>query len=274
MKRYNRKTLLLEIVMIVLALIYMFPLYILVSLSLKSPAEVLDNPLGLPTSLDLSNYVTAWTESELGAALVFSVILTGVSVALTLLLAVFASYPLARSTTRMNTGTFALFMLGLILPVHLGMIPLYQTFRDLGLLGTPIPLLLVNVGTALPFAVFLFTTFIRALPRDYEEAAMIDGCGHFRAMWHVVLPLIKAVTGTVGLLTAINVWNEFLMPLLYLPGGDYQTVPLAINSFVGQFATQWNVVAAAIVIGITPILTIYILLQRRIIAGFAGGLKG
>jgi raffinose/stachyose/melibiose transport system permease protein len=125
-----------------------------------------------------------------------------------------------------------------------------------------------------PFATFLYTGFLRSLPRDFEDAALIDGCTPLKAFRYVVFPMLKPVTVTAVVLTAVAVWNDFFTPLLYLSGSANQTLPVAISGFAGQYVTSWNLIFAALVISIVPILLIYLALQRSIINGFAGGLRG
>jgi raffinose/stachyose/melibiose transport system permease protein len=126
----------------------------------------------------------------------------------------------------------------------------------------------------MPFSIFLYTGFLRALPIEYEEAAAIDGAGALGTFWRVVFPLLRPITGTVVILNVIVVWNDFLTPLLYLSGSGQQTVPVTLYSFVGQYVSQWNLVFAGLVISIAPILIVYFVLQRTVIQGFASGLKG
>ncbi len=125
-----------------------------------------------------------------------------------------------------------------------------------------------------PFSIFLYTGFLRALPGEYEEAAALDGCGPFGTFWRVVFPLLRPITGTVVILNVIHVWNDFLTPLLYLSGSGQQTIPVALFGFVGQYVSQWNLVFAGLVITVFPILLVYFLLQKSVIQGFSGGLKG
>ncbi|WP_255271924.1 carbohydrate ABC transporter permease [Actinomadura madurae] len=142
------------------------------------------------------------------------------------------------------------------------------------LLGTLWSLVLFYSGLQVPFAVFLYAGFLRVLPREYEEAALIDGGGPLQVFWRVVFPLLRPVTGTVVILNAIFVWNDFLTPFLYLSGSDQQTIPVAVYGFIGQYVSQWNLVFAGLVIAVLPILIAYFVMQRHIIKGFAGGLKG
>ena len=201
-------------------------------------------------------------------------LVTAVSVVIVLAISSFAAYPLARATARWSRGIFLLIMLGLILPFQLAALPLYQTMRDLGLLGTPWALILFYSGLQVPFTTFLYVGFLRALPRDFEEAALIDGCSPTQGFRYVVFPMLKPITVTALVLNAVAVWNDFFTPLLYLSGSAQQTMPVAIAGFVGQYVTDWNLVFAALAISIVPILAVYFALQRSIINGFAGGLKG
>jgi raffinose/stachyose/melibiose transport system permease protein len=273
-RSYGKSNLIVEVVMILVALIFLFPLYVLLNISLKPLDEVADSPLGLPKEFSLANYREAWAEASLGSALINSTVVMLISVVLLIFIGSMAAYALARRQSRLSYGLYLLFLLGIILPFQLALIPLYQLMRDLQLLGTYTSLIIFYTGHQLPFTVFLYTGFLRALPRDYEDAAFIDGASHFQAFRKIVFPLLRPVTGTVVILNAIFVWNDFLTPLLYVGGTPLQTLPVAIYSFVGQYVSQWGLVFAGLVIGITPILIVYFLLQRYIIRGFASGLKG
>ena len=185
-----------------------------------------------------------------------------------------AAYPLARASTRWSRGMYLLIMLGLMLPFQLAALPLYQTMRDLGLLGSVWALILFYSGLQVPFTTFLYVGFLRALPRDFEDAASIDGCSPLENFRYVVFPMLKPITVTALVLNAVSVWNDFFTPLLYLSGSTNQTMPVAIAGFFGQYVSDWNLVFAALLISIVPVLAVYLALQRSIINGFAGGLKG
>ncbi len=273
MFKYRKRTLALEILMIFVAVLFFIPVYVLINLSLKSPDDT-SSPLSLVTSPTFSNYSDAWTQAGLGAALMNSAIVTIVSVVLLVIISAMAAYPLARITATWSKIAFFGFMFGLLVPFQLAMIPLYTTIRDLGLLGTLWGLIIYYVGVQAPFSIFLYTGFLRALPGEYEEAAALDGCGPFGTFWRVVFPLLRPITGTVIILNVIHVWNDFLTPLLYLSGSGQQTIPVALYGFVGQYVSQWNLVFAGLVITVFPILVVYFALQKSVIQGFSGGLKG
>lgn len=273
MNRYTWRTGVLEAVLVVVALLFAFPFYVLLTVALRGDGGG-SSPLSPPAEPTLANFSDAWHQAGLGAALVNSLLVTVASVTLLVVLGALAAYPLARSTRAWSTGVFGLFLVGLLLPFQLALIPLYRTMRDLDLLGSPVALVIFYTGLQLPFTVFLYTGFLRAVDRDYEEAALIDGCGALRAFARVVFPLMRPVTGTVAILNVIFVWNDFLTPLLYLSGSGQHTVPVALYGFVGQYVSQWPLVFAGLLIGIAPVLLAYFAMQRRIIQGFAGGLKG
>ncbi|WP_078856937.1 carbohydrate ABC transporter permease [Streptomyces sp. NBRC 109706] len=263
-----------ELAMIAVGVLFAFPFYVFLSISLKTPDEVASDPLGPPSGLHLDNYTTAWREAELGQALFNSTVVAAISVALLIALGSLAAYTIARRAGRLSYTTYVLFLLGIMIPLQLGMVPLYQLMRDIDLLQTYTSLIIFNVGTQLPMTVFLYAGFTRALPREYEEAAYVDGAGTLRTFLGVVFPLLRPVTGTVVIISSINVWNEFLTPLLYVGGSSQQTLPVAIFAFRGEFSTNWGVIFAGMVLAILPILLVYFLLQKSIIKGFASGLKG
>ncbi|NEC91440.1 carbohydrate ABC transporter permease [Streptomyces sp. SID12501] len=273
MNRYRGRTFALELTMIAIALVVGFPVYVLVNLAVRSPSDT-TSPISPTTSPTLHNFTQAWQQGALGGALSNSVLVTACSVAIVLAVSSLAAYPLARATARWSRGTYLGFLLGLVLPFQLASLPLYQTMRDLGLLGTPWALVLFYSGLQVPFTVFLYVGFLRALPRDFEDAALIDGCTPLQGFRYVVLPMLKPITVTALVLNSVAVWNDFFTPLLYLSGSARQTMPVAIAGFVGQYVTDWNLIFAALVISILPVLLVYFVLQRSIINGFAGGLKG
>jgi raffinose/stachyose/melibiose transport system permease protein len=271
--RYRFRTFGLELVMIAVALVVGFPVYVLVNLAVRAPSDP-SSPIAPTTAPTFANFSQAWREGALGGALANSVLVTAGSVVVVLAVSALAAYPLARATARWSRWTFLLIMLGLVLPFQLAALPLYQTMRDLGLLGTPWALILFYSGLQVPFTTFLYVGFLRALPRDFEDAALIDGCTPLQGFWHVVFPMLKPITVTALVLNAVAVWNDFFTPLLYLSGSTQQTMPVAIAGFVGQYVSDWNLIFAALVISVVPILVVYFALQRSIINGFAGGLKG
>lgn len=273
MNRYTWRTGIREAIMIAVGLVFAFPVYILVNLSL-SPLSDSISPLAPARQITLANFSAAWHQGALGSALINSTIIAVCSIALIIATSAFAAYPLARLTSRLSRAVFYLIMVGLLLPFIIALIPLYKTMHDLGLLGTVFSLIILYTGLQFPFSVFLYTSFLRTVPLDYEEAAMLDGCGPVRAFVQIVFPMLRPVTGTVVVLNAILIWNDFLTPLLFLGGSTTQTLPVALYGFVGQYTSDWPTIFAGVVISIIPVLAIYFALQRWFMRGFATGLKG
>jgi raffinose/stachyose/melibiose transport system permease protein len=255
-------------------LVFLLPVYVLINLAIR-PANDL-TPAVVPSSrATFDNFARAWTESDLPGAIVTSIFVTVASSIVVLILATMAAYPLARSTSRLAGATFYVFLIGLLLPFQLALLPLYMQMRELHLLGNPLSLVIVYSGVQLPFSIFLITTFLRSsVPLEYEEAARIDGCSNIQVFRHVVVPLLRPALGTAAILNGVGIWNDFFTPLIYLIGSDTLTIPMAIYKFVGRFTNDWPIIFASLIISMIPILALYLVFQRYVIQGFAGGLKG
>lgn len=255
-------------------LLFLFPVYILVNLAIR-PASDQSSGISPTTHPTLGNFTDAWKQSELGSAIVHSAIVTTVSSIVIVVFATMAAYPLARSAARLSNVTFAFFLIGLLLPFQVAMLPLYVTLRDLHLLGSLWSLVVFYTGLQMPFSIFLLTTFLRtSVAKEYEEAARIDGCGDIRTFAFVVVPLLRPVIGTLIILNGVGIWNDFFTPLLYLSGSHQTTIPVALYQFVGQFTTNWQLIFAGLVISMAPVLVVFLTFQRYMIRGFSGGLKG
>jgi len=275
--RYGRRELFRELGLIVAALIFCLPFYVLVAVSLKTDVQTYTEPLSLPRPPHWSNYSEAWnTGGDRGLVHSFqsSLIITLTSVVVLLVLGSLGAYTIARHSGAFSNTVYVLFVVGIILPFHLALIPLFVAMRHLGLVGNYAGMIVLNVGLMMPLTVFLYTGFIRALPRDYEEAARVDGAGILRTYARVVIPLLWPITATVGLLAGIVVWNEFFPALVFLSGSRYQTLPVAIYSFWSGVGERWNLIMAGIAIAVAPVLVFYVFAQRHLIRGFSAGVKG
>ena len=272
--RYGRQTFGLELGMIFVALLFLFPVYVLVTLSFKSTPEISGGGLGLPSGLETANYSQAWKVAHLGAALINSAIITSVSLVVLVAVGSTASYYLARKQSRLSYGMYILFLLGIILPFQLALVPLYRMVKDAGLLGSYSSMVVFYTGLQAPFTIFLYTGFLRALPREYGEAALVDGATHWQSFRRVTFPLLRPITGTVIILNAVFIWNDFLTPLIYLGGSPNETIPVVVYQFVGQYVSNWGYIFAAVVLATLPMLVLFLVLQRFVIKGFSTGLKG
>lgn len=276
LSRYTRLTLVREVGLVAVAVVFSVPFYLLIATALESTAQTYKTPLSFPLPPHWSNFSEAWAtggQAGLGRSLESSLIITVSSVAALIVLGSLCAYTIARrSGGRMSAIVYILFVLGIVLPFQLALIPLYVVMRHLGLVGTYAGMILLNVGLMMPLTVFLYTGFIRALPRDYEEAARVDGAGILRTYSRVVLPLLRPITATVAVLVGIVIWNEFFTTLIFFAGR--QTLPVAISSFAGEYVARWNLALAGVVIAVAPALVFYLFAQRQLIRGFSGGIKG
>jgi len=276
--RYTRTTLAIEIVTIIGALILLLPFWILLITSFKTGDEVLTTPAIAPSlHPTLANFTSLFSndtgQGSVITALLSSVLITAASIVGLVVIGSLAAYVFARSTSRWSTRAYYLFVVAIILPTQLGTLPLYIGARKLALVGTPWGMVLIYTGMLLPLSVFLYAGFFRGLPRDYEEAAAIDGASPFQVFRHVVFPLMAPATGTVAILAGLIVWNDFFTSLIFLNGSKYQTLPVMMYNFVGALVSQWNLIFALVIISMIPILTFYVFAQKRFIQGYAGGLK-
>jgi raffinose/stachyose/melibiose transport system permease protein len=274
--RYTRRTLARELSLILVAVVFCLPFYLLVSIALESTAQSYRTPLAFPWPPHFSNFSQAWGtggQADLAHGLWSSFVITSSSVAGLIVIGSLCAYALARHRSKLSTALYLAFVVGVILPFSLAVIPLYVAMRHLGLVGDYLGIILLNIGLLMPLAVFLYTGFIRALPRDYEEAAWVDGAGILRTWGRVVFPLLWPVTATVAVLTGIIVWNEFFVALVFLAGSKIETGPVALYLFAGEDVARWNLIFAGVAIVVAPIAAFYLFAQRHLIRGFSGGVK-
>lgn len=273
--RYTWKTGLREIALVIVAVLWWAPFYVMITTSLKPISEAFGPPLRLPHHLEWHNYVLAWRANGTGLAHPFisSIVITVFSVALLVLLGSLAAYAIARRGRTFSTVAYYLFVFGIILPYELAVLPAYALLNRFHLVGSYGTMVLLYVALMMPLTVFMYTSFIRALPRDYEEAARVDGAGLARTFRKVVFPLLRPATGTIVILMGLIIWNEFFMSLIFLGGSANATLPVAIARYAGEQEAQYNTILAAVAISILPFLFFFLFAQRQFMRSFTGGIK-
>jgi raffinose/stachyose/melibiose transport system permease protein len=277
LSHYSRRTFIRELALFLVAIAYCLPLYVLIAIALERTDQTYKAPLSLPGSPQWGNFSEAWkTAGQRGMdhALLSSLIITLASVVALIALGSLCAYTIARRAGRISSFVYVLFVVAIILPFQLAIIPLYAAMRELDLVGTYLGMIVLNTGLLMPLTVFLYTGFIRALPRDYEEAARVDGAGILQTFARVVFPLLWPITATVAVFLGIVVWNEFFIALVFLTGSRFETVPVAVYSLAGEDVARWNLIFAGIAITIVPILALFVFAQRRLVRGFSAGVKG
>lgn len=255
------------------AFMIVVPLTIMVAGAVKSPDEMATNPFGWPQQFHWETFIQAWNDANLGRGLRNSLILTSASLVILVIFGASAAYPLARHTNW--SPVLYYFLAGIMVPFQLAMLPLYRLMKSFHLINTFQGVIFIYTAVSLPMVIFLYTGFIKGINRELEEAALVDGASLFRTFWSIIFPLLKPVTATVIILNVMSLWNDFFIALLFLPKKELRTLQLSIFSFVGQYNSKLNLVMAAVILSILPLLIVFLVLQKQFIKGLAGGaIKG
>ena len=264
-----------HLVLVVMSVLTIIPVLLVVSTALKTADEVRVNPFGLFTTFSMQSIVQAWTEGEFSRYLLNSFLLSVPSTLLIIVMATMAGYTFARLPFFGRSILFYLVVLGLLVPFFTYMIPLYFQLRSMGLLDTLTGVVLVLTSTGLSFGTFFMRAFFSDLPEELEQAARIDGCSEWQIFTKVMLPLVQSGIGSLAVFTFINTWNNFLVPLLYLPGGSYRPLTAGLYTFLGGRSIDVAPLAAGTLITILPIIVLFVVLQKQVTAGFiSGAVKG
>ncbi|WP_413775597.1 carbohydrate ABC transporter permease [Micromonospora sp. RTGN7] len=242
--------------------------------SFKSNAEIIADPWGLPGALRFDNWSRAWTGAHIGQYFLNSAVVVTGSVALTMLMGATAAYVFARYEFRGSQFAYYLFVGGLMFPVFLALVPLFFVVRSAGLFGTWTGLVLVYAAYSLPFTVFFLTAFFRTLPTSVAEAALVDGCGHFRLFFRVMLPMARPGLISVAIFNFLSHWNQFLLPQVLLQGDESKWMlaqGLAALSISQGYAGDYAQLFAGLTIAVIPVLVVYLIFQRQVQSGLTAG---
>lgn len=260
----------------ILAAIIFFPVYTNLMGGFKTNGQVFADPFGLPQPFTLEAYIAVLGRT--GAFWTFlwnSTLIAASTIVLTLATSLAAGIALSRISFRGRTLLYNFFIMGLLFPLTVAILPLYLQLRGFGLLGTRIGVILAEAAFSLPLSVFIITGFFREIPWELQDAVAIDGGGIMTFALRVALPISTPVITTVTIVTLIMSWNQFLLPLIVLNDASQFTIPLGVMQFQGQFTTGWNLIMAFVTMSIVPVALFYIFLQRYIVAGLtAGATKG
>ncbi|SIR17894.1 MULTISPECIES: carbohydrate ABC transporter permease [unclassified Bosea (in: a-proteobacteria)] len=249
----------------------LYPIVIMVFSAFKTTVEIFDAPFSPPDFAYVENFRRIWGETSLPGYFVNSVVITGTSIGLTLLLGTMGAYALARYRFPGNSAIFMFFLAGLMLPLKLAVIPLFLQMRDFGLLDTRIGLILIYTAMGLPSTIFIMTGFLRTLPVELEEAARIDGASEPRIMLSIMLPLSVPPMVIAAIQNAVPTWNDFFFPLVFIQSDSRKTLPQGLSVFMGEYTTDWGMLFAGLTIAALPLTVIYILMSRQFIRGMTAG---
>ncbi|MEN8040161.1 MAG: carbohydrate ABC transporter permease [Actinomycetota bacterium] len=254
------------------AAIVIAPLLLIVFNSMRPSREIFKDPIALPSAINFDSYIKAWNEANFSDYFVNSVTITTASVVLATSVSVLAAYALGRYTFRGSGFLSVFFLSGLLLPFRLAILPLFILLDNLGLVDTRTGLILVYAATGVPFSVFILSAFFRQLPDELNEAARIDGAGEFTIFGRVMLPLVRPGLATVAVFQFVPLWNDFFFPLVLLRSTDKWTLPVGMTRFFGEFQTDWSTLFAGIIITTLPLVILFLVATKQIIAGLTAGI--
>ena len=256
-----------------LSLLLLAPLLLILFNSFKTSTAASEMNLALPASLEWSNYSVVIEKGKLGITFLNSLCYSVSSVLLCTLLSAMASYVLSRNRKKLHRFLYMFIVLGIAMPINF--VTLMTIMQTVNLMNSRIGIVLLYTATQIPFNVFLIHSFVSKIPEDIDEAAIIDGASAPGMFIRIVLPLLKPVLVTVMVLTFLNTWNEFVMPLYFLDSSDKWPMTLAVYNFFGMYFKDWNLVCADIVLTSAPVILVYLLGQKYIVSGMtAGAVKG
>jgi len=269
-----RNTILYAVVVAVCAVMF-FPMVWMFYTSLKSNTEIYASAWALPNAPQFGNFVKAWRVGHLGRYVWNSIVCTSTSVFAIVLVSSLAAFAFSRLRFRGRELLFGFFLLGLIIPVQIVLIPLYSAMAQAGLQNTRTSVILPYIAWGLPVSIYILRSFFLTLPFEFEDAARIDGCTTFGLFWRILLPLVRPGLAAVAIFSSLGIWNEVLLAFVFLKDDAVKTLPLGLYAFYGYHITDLNLLFAALTVVTVPMIVLFLIFQRQLIEGLTvGSLKG
>ncbi len=257
-------------------LVNLFPIYWMFTFSLKDNDEIFgQNVAGLPRNWLWSNYSDAMRVGHMPVYFVNSIIVAASTILITLIAALMATYAITRMVWKFSSSVNAFFMMGLTIPIHASIVPIYVTLSNIHMLNTYWALIIPYAAFALAMAILICSGFMGEIPKDLDEAARIDGCGVWRTFILIICPLMRPALATIGIYTFLQCWNELMFANIFVSKDALKTLPVGIQALSGQYTTNWGPIGAALVIATFPTLLVYVFFSKKIQESFiAGAVKG
>lgn len=267
---------LLNIFLVIWAVIQIFPLYWLLTFSLKENSEIFGgNLVGIPAIFLWQNYEKALVNGKTAIYLANSLFVTTFTIIITVVFSIMAAYALTRMNWKFRKQTLMLFIIGLMVPIHAALLPVLIMLRQMKLTNTYWSLILPYVAFAIPMAIMIFTGFIQSIPKELEESACIDGCNIYKTFFKIIMPLLKPAIATVAIFTFLQSWNELMFAVVFISNDRFKTLPVGIQSMAGQYSTEWGPIGAALVVATLPTIIIYLLMSKQVQSSLImGAVKG
>lgn len=275
----NKKALAWKIViyifLVLMAFLYLAPLVWMFFVSLKTNTEIFKSPFALPEEIQLGNFIFAWTAGKLGIATLNSAIVCVTALILNIIIGCMASFALGRLRFKMSSAVMTYFLIGMMIPIHCILIPLFKTFSNMHLYNSLLGLIIPYTVVSLPTTIFIMTGFFKNMPNEMFEAACIDGCSIYKIFTSIALPLSKTGIFVTALMAFVGNWNELLLAMVFISDDAKKTLPVALSKFVGPYNTNYTQMFAAIIIAILPTIIVYCCFSNQIVDGLtAGAVKG
>lgn len=256
-------------------LIVLFPIWTMVINSFKFRLDIYKDPFGIPTKLNLGSYMTVFADSDFLIYFKNSLVVTTGSIICILVFGSLAAYAMVNWKTRISRWIYMFFIAGLMIPLRIGSINLLQIIKNLNLLNTYYSLFPIYIAMGLPMATFVLTEFIRQIPEELTEAALIDGARRSRIFVTIIVPLLRPALGTVAILNLVPLWNDLWFPLLFITDERQKTLILGVTRLFGQYQTDWSRILAVLTLSAIPVMGLYLLMSKQFIQGLtAGSVKG
>ena len=273
MLRKRKTHILANIFLMAVMVLMLYPLLQIVNIALKTNQEFLSEPNQIVRNPQWGNFIEAWQSAEMGIYFFNSFIYAFLVAIGVVIIASMAAFPISRAHVKGSNVLYILFLSALFLPG--GLVPLLFLMKYFGFMNTYHGFIIMKIGGGLSVAIFIFYGFVKGIPRELDEAAAMDGCGYFRYVFTIVMPLMKPAIMTVGMLIVIAVWNDFIGPYIFLTDKEYRPLTAGLYMFMGQYSVNWTILAAGILIVATPLIVTFALLQKYIISGItSGSVKG
>ena len=264
-----------NIILLMFSISCVFPILWLFSSSLKTEAEFNQSSMALPKSFNPGNFKSIIQETNLPLYVLNSFRNTIISVAIIILISFMAGYVLSRYHFKGRSAIYNYFIIGMLVPIHALLVPMYVQFKQAGLINHWYTLILPYVSFGLPLSIMLIESYIETIPRELEEAAAIDGCGFYQTMIQIILPMARPILSTVAIIQFFACWNEFSFALILVSKDELRTVPVGLTMFQGAYTVNYPRMMAGILVTIIPVMVLYFIFSKRIIEGMvAGAVKG
>ncbi len=274
-QKFKVSKLILYIILIFMSVCYLYPLLWLINVSFKDNNLIMLDSFTITTDPQWSNYEKAWNAGHIGQYFINSVIVVGTTLVVSILINCMAAYAISRMKWKLSGATMTLFLSGMMVPIHATLIPLYVVFSTIGITDSYISLIIPYIVFTFGQSIYIMRGFFANLPKEMEEAAVIDGCSLWGAFWRIIIPISTGGIFTIGLFTFNGTWNELLVAKIFTSSVDVMTLPVGLTNFVGPNMTNYGPMFAAIVIAIIPTIIVYCCLSNKIVGGLtAGAVKG